>query len=639
MPLLPNGLYRITNNRTGETKDIRPEELAQYGINPASATSPQVQSESPSLAQGVGSGIVNIGKNVISPLTDYAHLLSGFLQPSISKATGGVINLPALTPEEEKKYSNPAEGLKKIAKIGAGLESFAIPFGKGSGIVTKALLPGAATAGLFETSKDNATPESVIEASVIGAGTAGALYGAGKLVSKIADKSASGGESLQSDIVNPKVPTSANSYAKEQELLQKAKDLGVTGKTSEGMRQSSSEIYQNLLDDLQALPSKSAKTNAIIDKLKNGVVENGAYFMPDDATYQKALERELNIVKNQLGDGSVDANAVGKLKGFLSGRISKGAWVNGANTVQDQVKMDLYRQLDGVVGDLAGPGAKAITLQMQTLHQLAPGLEQAANKSLQLNPLGFPTGINMNEPLQATRSYLGSAMQLPQIGLNKVAETPGLPQIVGQVGSRGVSQAFSQSSTPTDLSSSQDSQGGNQGLPQIKSDNPYPIENLVKDMTRDPGNSSKYQAIYDAYQKAYPNSSAAVGKVSAQSKGLAQTGLRSVRDVRNFYKQDPSLLNKQLVPGQFFSRQFDSALYDATDALLRLRTGAQANPSEIRGYMTKFGPTFGDTPADVKYKLDKLEKDFMDYTNGTLGSAIDDRVFGQQSLPPITASY
>ena len=72
-------------------------------------------------------------------------------------------------------------------------------------------------------------------------------------------------------------------------------------------------------------------------------------------------------------------------------------------------------------------------------------------------------------------------------------------------------------------------------------------------------------------------------------------------------------------------------MYDAVDALLRLRTGAQANPSEIRGYMNKIGPTFGDSEDVVKYKLDKLENDFNDYLIGTTKSAID----SQTTLPDI----
>lgn len=94
--------------------------------------------------------------------------------------------------------------------------------------------------------------------------------------------------------------------------------------------------------------------------------------------------------------------------------------------------------------------------------------------------------------------------------------------------------------------------------------------------------------------------------------GMAKSGVKAIQDAREMYKQDPSLLMKQIVPGHFFSRKFDAALYNAADTVLRLRTGAQANPSEIRGYMERLGPSFGDDPDDVAYKFNQFEQILID---------------------------
>jgi hypothetical protein len=99
--------------------------------------------------------------------------------------------------------------------------------------------------------------------------------------------------------------------------------------------------------------------------------------------------------------------------------------------------------------------------------------------------------------------------------------------------------------------------------------------------------------------------------------GLGESGLRTLSQVKDLYEKDPNVLTKQLIPGQYASRSFDTALYNTVDALLRLRTGAQANPAEIRGYMKKLGPTFGDSPDVVQQKLNNLEAEFAYQANKT----------------------
>src|SRR3990167_10432506 len=88
---------------------------------------------------------------------------------------------------------------------------------------------------------------------------------------------------------------------------------------------------------------------------------------------------------------------------------------------------------------------------------------------------------------------------------------------------------------------------------------------------------------------------------------LAKTGLKSIENVYKIYEKDPNILTKQLIPGKFASRSFDSALFSTVDTLLRIRTGATAPEEEIRRYINAYGPQFGDSPEDVKFKLSNLE--------------------------------
>jgi hypothetical protein len=90
--------------------------------------------------------------------------------------------------------------------------------------------------------------------------------------------------------------------------------------------------------------------------------------------------------------------------------------------------------------------------------------------------------------------------------------------------------------------------------------------------------------------------------------GLGKSGIEAIQEARKIYKEDPSVLTKQLIPGHFLSKKFDAVLYNAADTVLRLRTGAQANPSEIKGYMTRLSPSFGDDADTVEFKFKQLEE-------------------------------
>lgn len=69
------------------------------------------------------------------------------------------------------------------------------------------------------------------------------------------------------------------------------------------------------------------------------------------------------------------------------------------------------------------------------------------------------------------------------------------------------------------------------------------------------------------------------------------------------------------------------------DTLLRLRTGAQANPNEIRGYMNKIAPSFGDDPETIEYKLNKLESDLKSYLgSGDEGVSVDNAVQNESDV-------
>jgi len=102
-----------------------------------------------------------------------------------------------------------------------------------------------------------------------------------------------------------------------------------------------------------------------------------------------------------------------------------------------------------------------------------------------------------------------------------------------------------------------------------------------------------------------------------KAQGLATSGIRSLNLVQKEYEKDPTVVVKQLLPGKFASRTFDSELFNSVDTLLRLRTGAQAPKSEVRAYMSAFGPKFGDSAEVVQQKLNTLQQNLLDAAGKT----------------------
>jgi hypothetical protein len=125
---------------------------------------------------------------------------------------------------------------------------------------------------------------------------------------------------------------------------------------------------------------------------------------------------------------------------------------------------------------------------------------------------------------------------------------------------------------------------------------------LIKLMLLDPKNAELYQKMWDAKfggtQSAKPAN--ATEKVKYD---LGNAGIKSLTEAEQLFAQDPSLVWKQEVPGKWFSRQFDAAMTRAVENLLRANSGAAVPESEVRRYLSMYGPKLGDDPATIQSKF------------------------------------
>jgi len=194
MQLLPDGKVRIQNTQTGEFKDVDPIELPKY--NPGLVTEYQslkaktttapvqqpIQSDpeamvKKSLSQKVGEGAINIGKSLVKPFVQTGKTIAGAgfegvravksamgdKNAYVNQETGQVKQNPFITEEElaGARDLSPEGIARKQLGASAGVASWAVPFGKGANIVTKAALPGAAVGVMQGASNPEATVESL----------------------------------------------------------------------------------------------------------------------------------------------------------------------------------------------------------------------------------------------------------------------------------------------------------------------------------------------------------------------------------------------------------------------------------------------------------------------------------------------
>lgn len=110
-----------------------------------------------------------------------------------------------------------------------------------------------------------------------------------------------------------------------------------------------------------------------------------------------------------------------------------------------------------------------------------------------------------------------------------------------------------------------------------------------------------------------PENEGEVGVTRQSQINMGKSGLNYLQQAKDIYEKDPSVVLKQKIPGQYASRDFDNALFGMVENLLRLKSGAAVPEQEVRRYMTKLAPNFGDNPQVVQQKFNNLAYELSNY--------------------------
>jgi len=411
-----------------------------------------------------------------------------------------------------------------------------------------------------------------------------------------------------------------------------------------GLKGSAQKQYENLqpaMNKLEGEIQQIIKANpgvvVVKEDIKKSFLDKLKTSLRSKDLTQKQAQTEVSgylndLIKASGGAGkftNIDLARLRHLKKLVNedyGAVNDILERGGTLTPRQKVIHVAWSSLDDAV-KTASPEMKKVLLDESNLYKAASPLSAArANPpTFRFAGTSVPAGVT-----QKGRDLAAGALRVPgQIGEKLSAPTiagEAIRQTLSQSGKRvGANLLGIGQETSGDLSQGQLSTGSVASPTNITSaqqavnqanENPYPFENYQSDLQRDPKNASFYEKRFKEYQEYYGGEKKPTTVAGQNVQNLAKSGARGLEEARKIYSEDPDILTKQLVPGNFFSRQFDSAITRTVEALLRARSGAAVPETEVKRYMTKFAPTFGDSPEVVRFKFDQLEQDLNDALQG-----------------------
>lgn len=182
---------------------------------------------------------------------------------------------------------------------------------------------------------------------------------------------------------------------------------------------------------------------------------------------------------------------------------------------------------------------------------------------------------------------------------------------------------------------------------QQQSNSPFAPQNMESAIAQilsqggDFGDVKDYLAIAEVVNELQGGSKATgpnITKVTGQQYQLAQRGMSTLDQLEQLLASDPNVLDRAATPGRklpivggFISDaagtgDFDAMSYNVASALLRIETGAQANPEEIKNLQSQLMPRAGDSPQTVQTKLAQLRQAFsgiLNTANSNYGGGTD----------------
>ena len=436
---------RVKNLQTGKTGTL-PEEQVQQAVATGMY---QLEGQSKSLMENIGSGVLNFGKALAQPYirsgkrvfglgeevgrkgdVDKAEkllaeaqkrILSGDTSPEVKAMLDEAENLSRTASREtlaqkDKSLTDPLQ----MAKDLVASASWRVP---ASGLLGMGKVGTSAVAGGmggFGYSPETSA-EGLLGSTALGAVTGGVLGKIGAVrEAKMARGEPSGlakaGLEAKRGVVRPQVGGGPEAILKEDELITSLKNKGITG-TPTKMRYGVAREYKKLYNqvgnilDTPGATRNSYDVNTVKNAIRQSVESNGSFYAPGDKSFTKLLDRELSLLDKKAIDGYVSDKAIyeaiGSLNNQLSSAFNKVSGKSSSSVTQvEGVRLDTRQALTDLLG-VSRPELQPITKEMSILHTAETGLKSASMESVNLLGLPIP---GLGQAFMGAQNKLGDLL-------------------------------------------------------------------------------------------------------------------------------------------------------------------------------------------------------------------------------------
>lgn len=551
------------------------------------------------------------------------------------------------------------QGAQNIANVA----SYAVPFGKGAGILRKALLPGAAVGLLGEASNDKATPQSMLEGAALGAGGAGAFGALGSLLSKgrgLASKGLTNtADSLALKSLRPS-PSQQAGFFKEtgEKMGDFIKQRGLQGS---GYDEIAGKVQplQESFDQFAQNPDLRIKSKDLFGIFEDKIGDLSKSTLPEQKTKAEYLQKVFNNVKGSVNGEEVGADVLTSLRKEAD-ELVKNYKFDDASKGNLQILRDVYQQSVRDAADRAGievngMSAKQLGVELSKYYKLLDVAEKQQFLGQGSLPIGL-TGWLGGGLGGAIAGLPGAAVGMasskfannPKVigGASKLAG--GLGEILNGGGASQVGQAGGQIAArlPAALSSilAAPAQNNNQQSDTNQSQNFQevpPAEMLTQSVnTSQPERkitpemmsrvfmaeaqgqlsakaANAIKAAYDVQEQSMKDSAKGgsdkgLTSAAAQMLGKANAGNAALTRIDSVLSKNPVKLLLLNTPGTPGARQLEADYSSLADAIGGLRTGASVSPEQSK-YYRNILPKVGDSPETIKSKLDAVRQELQFY--------------------------
>lgn len=669
----------VAAKKAGYTDQEIQEYLASKGQNVVTGQQGQSDGLITSIVKGLVSPFVNTGKNIAGAGYEVYRAgkqALGDKNAYFNQETQQVVQNPFLSESELVDVSKPLSlnkdsALRKQISDSASVASWAIPFGKGTGIMQKAIIPGAKVGALQSIRPDVKLEELPVKmgvGAVEGASMAGGLYFGGKALSgaknyltKTGKAVESGGKNITQGVRQIRLKPEVGGAQKEDLINQTLDDLGF-----KGTPQQQYSMLQPKMSQLESsIKTKLSSSNLTFDRnlIKQDIItqlDNEGLLVGKESKKiaSKVVDDVMNdIVGKKSGKGvsGLDLFSIKQKLNKISQRVQDKSDRGVTITPREEVLASTRDALDSIIAKYY-PDVKALTLTQSRLFDAARPLGSARSNPPTLRILGasLPAGVT-----NRTKSLTGQAAEktgslisafgskLPQIPdvssniLNIGARVPTLLENGGQEQDYGANQdinnGYGYDQTNSKLDSSQnhgsivpqkyqplnpygatiEELGQLVNLAQMSGDT-VATDQLSKLYERELANEKRMYEIQDRVTKANaPEKRTEAQQASIDAEQLATLAIRQLN--AGGIKTgpiDPRIENVKSIinMGDQATLDFNNTISQIKATIAKARAGTSFTPNEEK-LLNQYSPVVGDSYQQLRTKLYGLQQFFARRNN------------------------